>query len=177
MPVFGTTPTDPVTTPTPCIAKRWRRGVRRTNDSNLVRLSATPNSPVFAPHIKKSSHSYWRFSAVIRWKRVSCSVNFPTKNSSTYSDRPMGVPSTRAPWLSNGNCASPLQTTASGLTPCCGSQFCHACGDSPPAIPDLRLPQMQTDVGMALQLLSENRMHLRDPGKAAHHVHAIKGCK
>ena len=56
------------------------------------------------------------------------------------------------------------------------SQFCHAC-DGASSIPDLRLPKMQADVGMDLQLLCENRTHLRDPGRAAHHVHVIKVCK
>ena len=49
-----------------------------------------------APHISKSNHPDWRSStAGIRVKRMSCSEDFLTKKSSTYSGRPMGVPSTR----------------------------------------------------------------------------------
>ena len=73
--------------------------------------------PEIRPRGSKNNHPDWRSStAGMRVKRMSCSEDLINKKSSTYSGHPTGVASTRTPWLWTGNCASPLQTMASGLT-------------------------------------------------------------
>ena len=107
-----------------------------------------------------------------QWAGPSSHWPDPCTQPKRHSSRSMGVPNTGT-CRSTGNCAQPRP----GLTRLAAVvNSATAFGQNASSISHVRLPQLETDVGMGLPLSCENRMHLRDRDEAAHHAHMVEVC-